>query len=266
VDEDRDPESHAPAGQPQPADEPAHTARAVTEPAPPAGQPGQHQNPVEADGPPRPARRGPGSLLRELPLMVVLALVLTLLFKTFLAQSFSIPSGSMENTLQVGDHVMVDKLTPWFGATPQRGEVVVFRDRLGWLDAEGVPASNGSGLFGALRSGLTFIGLLPPGGYVVKRVIGVGGDDVRCTHGRLLVDGVAPREPYLDPDSRPCAGSFDVRVPAGRLFVMGDHRSVSADSSHHLADQYHGTIAAGDVVGSVFVVFWRHGLPGLHLI
>ncbi len=213
---------------------------------------------------PAASRHGVRSLARELPVMIVLALVLTLLFKTFLAQSFSIPSGSMENTLQVGDHVMVDKLTPWFGARPTRGEVVVFRDRLGWLDAEGVAPSAGAGVAGWLRGGLTFIGLLPPGGYVVKRVIGVGGDEVRCAGGRLSVNGVTQAEPFVAPADPECGADFDVRVPSGRLFVMGDHRSISADSSHHLADQFSGTIAASDVVGAVFVVIWRHGLPAIH--
>ncbi|WP_229833206.1 signal peptidase I, partial [Streptomyces purpureus] len=110
------------------------------------------------------------SFWKELPLLIGIALVLALLIKTFLVQAFSIPSDSMMNTLQRGDRVLVDKLTPWFGSEPQRGEVVVFHDPGGWLEGEPTPEPN------VIQEFLSFIGLMPSAEDkdLIKRVIAVG--------------------------------------------------------------------------------------------
>ena len=113
-------------------------------------------------------------------MLIGIALVLALLIKTFLVQAFSIPSDSMQNTLQQGDRVLVDKLTPWFGSTPSRGEVVVFHDPGGWLPENPPPSSNP--VVRGLQKSLSFIGLMPSAEEkdLIKRVIGVGGDTVSC--------------------------------------------------------------------------------------
>lgn len=127
-------------------------------------------------------QRQPGqqrSFWKELPLLIIIALALALVIKTFLVQAFSIPSDSMQDTLQRGDRVLVDKLTPWFGSEPQRGEVVVFHDPGGWLDGEPTPQQN------VVQKGLSFIGLMPSAEEkdLIKRVIAVGGDTVSCKKG-----------------------------------------------------------------------------------
>ncbi|ANW17839.1 signal peptidase I [Streptomyces clavuligerus] len=196
--------------------------------------------------------------------MVGVALAITLVLKTFLVQAFVIPSGSMEQTIRVDDRVVVDKLTPWFGARPDRGDVVVFKDPGGWLRAESgpAPAADPVGVR-QIRQGLTFIGLLPSGGRqdLIKRVIAVGGDTVRCctADGRVSVNGVSLDEPYLMPGDAPSAVGFEVRVPPGRLFVMGDHRANSADSRFHLGEGDRGTVPEERVVGRAFAVAWPLG-------
>ena len=119
------------------------------------------------------------SFWKELPLLIGIALVLALLIKTFLVQAFSIPSDSMQDTLQRGDRVLVDKLTPWFGGEPERGEVVVFHDPGGWLDGEPTPEPN------VVQKFLSFIGLMPSSEEkdLIKRTIAVGGDTVECRKG-----------------------------------------------------------------------------------
>ncbi|MGE7438048.1 signal peptidase I [Kitasatospora sp. NPDC001175] len=188
-----------------------------------------------------------------------MALVLALLLKTFLTQVFVIPSGSMQNTLGIGDRVVVDKLTPWFGGQPHRGDVVVFRDPGGWLEAGRQNASDGPVLHG-VKTAFSFIGLLPSDDRqdLIKRVIGVGGDTVACCddHGRITVNGIAVNEPYLAPGNAPSQQSFDVTVPAGRLWVMGDHRDVSADSRFHMRNPGRGTIPLTSVVGRAVAIVW----------
>ncbi|MEO3749838.1 signal peptidase I [Streptomyces sp. B6B3] len=185
--------------------------------------------------------------------------MLALLIKTFLVQAFSIPSDSMQDTLQRGDRVLVDKLTPWFGSEPERGEVVVFHDPGGWL-GEAPPSSGGLG--GAMQDALSFIGLMPSAEEqdVIKRVIAVGGDTVECHDGGpVLVNGVALDETdYLKPGSTPCGDrSFGpVEVPEGRLWVMGDNRQDSLDSRYHQNLEGHGTVSVDDVVGRAVVVAW----------
>ncbi|MGW7447245.1 signal peptidase I [Kitasatospora sp. NPDC054795] len=211
----------------------------------------------------RGARKAAGrrkrSLVREVPLIVLVALLVALVMKTFLIQVFVIPSGSMEQTIQIGDRVLVDKLTPWFGSEPQRGDIVVFKDPGGWLERDRKPSDDGPVLGGA-KQVLTFVGLLPSDNEqdLIKRVIGVGGDTVECcdAQGRLSVNGRPVEESYLAPGNPPSRQTFKVQVPQGRLWVMGDHRDVSADSRFHMGNPGQGTVPLSDVVGRAFVIAW----------
>ncbi|MET8942974.1 signal peptidase I [Streptomyces sp. NPDC004542] len=204
---------------------------------------------------PRPNK--PRSFWKELPILIGIALVLALLIKTFLVQAFSIPSDSMQNTLQQGDRVLVDKLTPWFGSEPERGEVVVFHDPGNWLRGEPTPEQN------VVQKALSWIGLMPSAEEkdLIKRVIGVGGDTVECQGtGPLTVNGKALNEPYVYPGNTPCTdddsgGRFKVKVPKGYLWVMGDHRQDSRDSRYN-QDEYHGMVPVKDVVGRAIVKAW----------
>ncbi|WP_371499446.1 signal peptidase I [Kitasatospora sp. NBC_00374] len=207
----------------------------------------------------RAARRRRRSLLRELPLIAVVALIIAVVLKTFLVQVFVIPSGSMEPTIQVGDRVLVDRLTPWFGSEPGRGDVVVFKDPGGWLESDHERSSDGP-VMRRVKSVLSTAGLIPSNdeGDLIKRVIGVPGDTVECCdkQGRLSVNGVAVDESYVAPGNAPSRTSFKVTVPAGRLWVMGDHRDVSADSRFHMANPGNGTIPMSNVVGRAFLIAW----------
>ncbi|WP_395294218.1 signal peptidase I [Kitasatospora hibisci] len=207
----------------------------------------------------RAARRRKRSLLREFPLIVLVALLVALVMKSFLVQVFVIPSGSMEQTIQIGDRVLVDKFTPWFGAEPERGDVVVFKDPGGWLESDHQPSADGPVLRGA-KQVLTFVGLLPSDSEqdLIKRVIGVGGDTVECCddQGRVSVNGTPIDEPYLAAGNPPSRQPFEVKVPQGRLWVMGDHRDVSADSRFHMGNPGQGTIPLSGVVGRAFTIVW----------
>lgn len=202
------------------------------------------------------AVKKPRSFWKELPLLIGIALILALLIKTFLLQAFSIPSDSMQNTLQRGDRVLVDKLTPWFGAEPERGEVVVFHDPGGWLEDTATPEPN------AVQKFLSFIGLMPSAEEkdLIKRVIAVGGDTVQCKkNGPVTVNGKA-----LDDKSFIFAGNSacddepfgPIRVPEGRIWVMGDHRQNSWDSRYHQELPGGGTVPTDEVVGRAIVVAW----------
>ncbi|MFF7177977.1 signal peptidase I [Streptomyces sp. NPDC008121] len=198
---------------------------------------------------------------KELPVLVAVALLMALLIKTFLVQAFSIPSGSMEDTLQIGDRVLVDKLTPNFGAKPSRGEVVVFHDPGGWLAGEpgGQPSSNPA--VRGLRDALSFIGLMPSATEkdLIKRVIAVGGDTVACHgNGPVYVNGHALSEPYLFPGSTPCGDmNFGpLKVPAASVWVMGDNRQHSADSRYHRGGPGGGAVPDSKVIGRAIAVAW----------
>ncbi|MFM9706035.1 signal peptidase I [Streptomyces galilaeus] len=209
----------------------------------------------ESAAAPKPKRRR--SFWAELPILVGIALVLALVIKTFLVQAFSIPSESMQNTLQKGDRVLVDKFTPWFGSEPERGEVVVFHDPDEWLKGVSTREPNAAQTF------LGWIGLMPSVEEkdLIKRVIGIGGDTVECTGtGPLKVNGQPLDEPYVHAGDTPCSddagGWFEVEVPRGYIWVMGDHRQASSDSRYHRNDRHQGMVPVGEVVGRAVVKAW----------
>jgi signal peptidase I len=203
------------------------------------------------------------AMLRELVLVLVIALGLSLLIKTFLVQAFYIPSISMENTLLVGDRVLVSKLTPG-PFDLKRGDVVVFADPGGWLPPT-APESHGK-LRDGLHSGLMFVGLLPEDSdeHLIKRLIGLPGDKVACcdSKGRVTVNGKAIDEPYLYPGDAPSNDPFSITVQPGHLWVMGDHRSDSDDSRYHPTLD-HGMVPVDDVVGKAFIKVWPFDRFGL---
>ena len=198
---------------------------------------------------------------QELALLLALALVLAMVIKAFLVQAFYIPSASMDDTLVVNDRIVVEKVSQWTGSTPRRGDVVVFSDPGGWLagPADAGPTNPVVRVWEA-------VGLYPAGGHLVKRVIGVGGDDVACcdVKGRMTVNGVALNErSYLAPGVRPSLVRFHIRVRRGQLWVQGDNRSDSADSRFHLGDPGGGQVPVRDVVGTVLGVVWPLSHAGL---
>ena len=187
---------------------------------------------------------------REGGTVILYALVIAFLVKTFLLRGFYIPSGSMEQTLQVNDRVFINVAGSYF-SEPKRGDVIVFKDSQGWIPST-------QKISNPLKDGLSFVGILPDtsSNFLVKRVIGTPGDVVESDgNGKIKVNGVEITEPYLYPGNPPSEVPFKVTVPAGKYFVMGDHRSNSADSRYHISD---GTafISKDDVQGNVFVVAW----------
>ncbi|MFG2028453.1 signal peptidase I [Streptomyces sp. NPDC048825] len=209
-------------------------------------------------------RRRQRSAVKEIPLLIGVALLIALVLKTFLVQAFVIPSGSMEQTIRIGDRVLVDKLTPWFGSKPTRGDVVVFKDPGGWLEDEQPIAKNEDPIVvKQVKQVLTFIGLLPSENErdLIKRVVAVGGDTVKCcdAQGRVTVNGMPINEAYIHPGNKPSSIPFEVKVPAGRLWVMGDHRENSADSRFHRTEAYNGTVSEEEVVGRAMVIAWPIG-------
>ncbi|MET7360812.1 signal peptidase I [Streptomyces sp. NPDC005562] len=208
-------------------------------------------------------RRRRRSAIKEVPLLIGVALLIALVLKTFLVQAFVIPSGSMEQTIRIGDRVLVDKLTPWFGSKPERGDVVVFKDPGNWLEEEQGKKKHDPVVVKQIKEGLTQIGLLPSDSErdLIKRVVGVGGDTVKCCdkNGKVTVNGVPLDEPYIHPGDKPSAFAFEVKVPEGRLFMMGDHRSDSADSRFHRTEKFHGTVSEDQVVGRAMVIAWPFG-------
>jgi signal peptidase I len=180
-------------------------------------------------------KKKPGSFWRELPILVGVAILVAVLVRAFVLQTFYIPSPSMETTLNVFDRVLVNKLVYDF-RSPRRGEIVVFRAPAEW------------------RSG-------PDGEDFIKRVIGVGGDRVVCCDNqqRIIINGHPLDEPYIYEGDTPADEPFDITVPQDRLWVMGDHRSASGDSLEHWEQTENidvATIPEDSVVGRAFVLFW----------
>ena len=197
-----------------------------------------------------------GSSLRELPILIISALVLSIIVKTFFIQFFYIPSGSMENTLQVNDRVGVNKFGALFSDI-KRGEVVVFRDPANWLSPN---YDDSSGIRKVIKDSLVFVGVLPDPSkqYLIKRVIGVGGDKVRCCgkDGKIEVNGLSINEPYIYEGDKPSDSEFEVEVPQGFIWVMGDHRGASADSRFHTDDPNKGMVALDKVTGRATFIIW----------
>ncbi|MGH3356676.1 MAG: signal peptidase I [Nocardioidaceae bacterium] len=197
-------------------------------------------------------RRPELPLWQEMILLLTIALGLAILLKSLFVQAFYIPSASMHDTLIENDRILVEKPSYWFDP-PTRGDIVVFDDPGGWLTAGERVGGN------TVTDVMEFLGLYPTGNHLVKRVIGVGGDRVKCCNGkdRLMVNGDPVKESAYLPDGvRPSDQSFNVKVPEGHLWVMGDNRSASADSRAHLGDPGGGFIPVDDVVGRVFVTVW----------
>lgn len=193
--------------------------------------------------------------LKEVATVVVVAIVLSFLIKTFLFRAFYIPSESMVNTLDVNDRIFVNLLVPEPFALA-RGDVVVFKDTKGWL----VPAAEkADGPFSWVQDGLTFVGLLPDNSeqHLVKRVIGLPGDHVVCCDagGRLMVNGKPLAEEYISAAEVPQVREFDVVVPAGKVWVMGDNRNHSADSRAHM-ESNGGFVDMADIEGKAAVIAW----------
>jgi len=203
-----------------------------------------------------------GSVLREFPILVIVALAVSLIIKTFLVQFFYIPSGSMENTLQINDRVAVNKL-PFLSKSIDRGDVVVFRDPANWLPEQYSESQNK--VVAKIKDGLVLVGVLPNPAkqYLVKRVIGVAGDNVVGKDGVVTINGKATTEPYIFAGNKASELDFNITVPAGKVWVMGDHRGSSADSRYHQDDVNNGFVPLSKVTGQVFAVIWPFKNLGL---
>ena len=196
-----------------------------------------------------------GSVLREFPILVIVALAVSLVIKSFLVQFFYIPSGSMENTLQINDRVAVNKI-PFISKSIDRGDVVVFRDPSNWLPEP--YADNQNKVVAKIKEGLVLVGVLPNPAkqYLVKRVIGIAGDNVVGKDGVVTINGKETDEPYIFAGNKPSELDFNVTVPKGKIWVMGDHRGASADSRYHQDDVNNGFVPESKVTGRVVGIIW----------
>jgi signal peptidase I len=222
---------------------------------------------AKPDKPPKPKKKTARPFWVEALVLLVIAAVIAVGVHSFLFQAFFIPSGSMENTLHVGDRVLVNRLSYRVGHV-QRGQIVVFSGVDSWTP-EGSVAPTHNPVLRELRKVGSYLGFAPSGEQdFIKRVIGVPGDHLTCcdAQGRISVNGKPLDETYLfagaDPDVFSTSTAvnksapFDIVVPAGRLWVEGDHRDDSADSRRHTGDPGGGTIPINKVVGRAFVIVW----------
>jgi signal peptidase I len=222
----------------------------------------QDPGPLASVSTPEPGQSAPAtqkkkkkSFGRELLTIVVAAAVLTLLVKAFVVQVYRIPSGSMENTLQVGDRVLVNKVV-YHVRGIARGDIIVFSGQDSWGPDAPPPSSDPVvRIFDDVLSG---IGLQNNQTYYIKRVIGLPGDHVACcTDRKVTVNGVPLSEgSYVYPGNPPSSVKFSEVVPSGHLWVMGDHRSDSEDSRYNTGDPGGGAIPENQVVGRAFLIIW----------
>jgi signal peptidase I len=208
-------------------------------------------SPLEADSVPEKqesSKRKQIPFWIELPLLVLVALLVAVVIKTFLVQAFYIPSSSMEDTLQINDRVLVNKLAYRIGEI-DRGHVIVFDDPNGPILAEeSLPEA-------ALRNVAEAVGLSTPQSEFIKRVIALEGETVEVGDNTVFVDGVALDEPYVK-DGSEMPDYAPLTVPPGHVFVMGDNRDSSQDS------RIFGPVATDEIVGRAFVIIWPPGRWG----
>lgn len=213
-----------------------------------------------ADAQRRRRTRGVKLFIRDIVLIFLAAIVISVGIKTFLVRSFYIPSGSMEDTLQIDDRIIVNELVPKL-VPIEHGDVVVFRDPGGWLDP--TPQADQNWFVTSVDWVLSVVGLSAPDSndHLIKRVIGLPGDTVKCcnTFGQMSVNGVPLDEPYLKlgPGVTKASGpDFTVKVPKDSLWVMGDNRYDSMDSRYHMNEPGKGFVPIENVVGRAFIVSW----------
>jgi signal peptidase I len=216
---------------------------------------------TEAQGAKQGGHRSGWLFVRDVVIVLVAAVLISIVVKAFVIRSFYIPSGSMENTLQVQDRIVVDELVPKV-IPMQHGDVVVFQDPGGWLDGVVAPPRP-TGFAGAVDWVLTLVGLSTTDSddHLVKRVIGLPGDHVSCCNafGQVSVNGIPLNEPYIIPEglaNAPKAYTFSITVPKDSLWVMGDNRGDSRDSRFNLDGPTKGFVPYRDVVGRAFVITW----------
>jgi len=255
----RNPAGRSAAG---PATAGGPSARSAKASAAGASVAGPKQANGATDDPEGKSKRKGMPLWQELPLLIVVAFCLAVLIRTFLLQAFYIPSGSMEDTLLIGDRVLVNKVV-YDVRDPKRGEVVVFRGPANWVPEAPTNGKDDGFLAGLARTVGDLVGISTPGEKdFIKRVIGLPGDTVACCDdkGRVTVNGTPLDEPYVienSPlDAPPAADECrsrkfgPVKVEEGQLFVMGDHRLVSQDS------RCQGLVPIDNVIGRAFVIVW----------
>lgn len=239
---------------PTAADEPDSTPAHAGDPSGQEGDEDADRSPEQRGGPSSHHRKRGGGLL-DYGITIVVALVIAVLVKTFLVQPFYIPSASMHPTLFENDKILVSKLHPGVFDL-ERGDVVVFEDPGQWAPITTDPSS---GSF-RVQKVLSLVGLVPDPGqsYLVKRLIGLPGDHVVCPEqgGDLEVNGKTLDEPYINPETPPCQAAFDVTVPAGKIWVMGDNRYASADSAWHESHGENGFVPEENITGRALFVFW----------
>lgn len=196
-----------------------------------------------------PEQRKKLSWWQETFLLLGLALLTSIVVKTFLLQMFFVPSASMRPQLIEDDRILVEKISMWDGEVA-RGDVVVFRDPGGWLGATPEPTG--------IQALLSVVGLYPDGGHLVKRAVAVGGDEVACCDagGRMTVNGQPLTESYLEEGTAPSERQFEVVIPDDHVWVLGDNRTNSQDSRFHLDDLGQGAVPLDNVVGKVWAIVW----------